>query len=81
MAFSGGLAMFAIATLKHCFPDRKTVSILPGGHIIKKNPDSSPAHKSGRGTTGTASQKYEKNSLRQNLFRQFILDGPYETLL
>ena len=28
--------MFAIATLKHCFPDRKTVSILPGGHIIKK---------------------------------------------
>ncbi len=31
--------------------------------LKRKNPDSSPAYKSGRGTTGTARQKYEKNHL------------------
>ena len=37
-------------------------------NIKRKNPDSSPAHKSGRGTTGTAPQRYEKYCFNKKFF-------------
>ena len=41
--------------------------------VKRKNPDSSPALKSGRGTTGTAMQIYEEFEIWQNIFRKSIL--------
>ena len=45
-----------------------------------KNPDSSPAHASGRGITGTAKQNYEKFQIRQSFFRKSIFRGKDGTI-